>query len=152
MFILAMTIFAGSASCPINNIEPGNAPTDSNITDTMGFKIKITIGSKTFSATIQHSSASAKFKSMLPLTLDMTELNGNEKYAALPASLPTDPANPGKLQAGDLMLYGASTLVLFYETFSTPYSYTRLGKIENTEGLAAALGSGNVSSIIELQQ
>ena len=35
--------------------------------------------------------------------------------------------------------------MLFYETFSSSYSYTRIGSIDNPTGLAAALGTGNVS-------
>ena len=44
----------------------------------------------------------------------------------------------------DLLLWGANTVVLFYETFSSSYSYTRLGKIENPAGLVDVLGRGNV--------
>lgn len=43
------------------------------------------------------------------------------------------------------MLYGSDCLVLFYETFTSGYSYTRLGSVEDPAGLAAALGRGSVS-------
>ncbi len=115
-----------------------------NPSPAMESKIKLRIGAKTFTATLYANEATTAFKAMLPLPLNMVELNGNEKYAALPSSLPTNATNPGTIQSGDLMLYGASTLVLFYETFSTSYSYTKLGRLEDVAGLSEAVGSGNV--------
>ncbi|MBQ7697087.1 MAG: hypothetical protein IJT35_00695, partial [Paludibacteraceae bacterium] len=52
---------------------------------------------------------------------------------------------PGTIEAGDLLLYGNNCVVLFYETFSSSYSYTRIGKLTSADGLKAALGTGNVS-------
>ncbi len=86
------------------------------------------------------------------MTLNMKDLNGNEKYFDLPNNLPTNASNPGTIQAGDLMLYGSNTFVLFYKSFSTSYNYTRLARIDNPTGLAAALGSGNVTVRFEFSE
>jgi len=116
----------------------GNADSDSN-------RLVVRVGSRSFTATLSNNPTVEAFKARLPLALPMQELNGNEKFAQLPASLPTNAANPGTIQAGDLMLYGANTLVVFYETFRTSYAYTRLGRINDSSGLAVALGTGNVT-------
>jgi len=107
--------------------------------------INIIIGSKTFTATLADSETGEAFAALLPLTVTMNELNGNEKYHYLNSSLPTATYRPGTIHAGDLMLYGNNCVVLFYETFNSSYSYTRIGAIDDPSGLASALGSGNVS-------
>lgn len=135
-------------SCNKNNeIEQTNNTDNSSNTDTV--KMKITIGSDVFTVTLNNNATAIAFKAMLPLTIKMTELNGNEKYSDLPNALPANASNPGTIQNGDLMLYGSNTLVLFYKTFSTSYSYTRIGRIENPSGLSSALGSGNVTVTFE---
>lgn len=103
----------------------------------------MTIGTQRFAVTLEDNPTARAFAQWLPATLDMTELNGNEKYARLPRSLPTDPAQPGTIHTGDVLLYGSNTLVVFYETFRSSYSYTRVGRIEEAAGLAEALGPGN---------
>ncbi|MBR1923575.1 MAG: hypothetical protein IJ838_07520 [Paludibacteraceae bacterium] len=108
-------------------------------------QIHVSVGTKTFSATLADSETGRAFAQLLPMTLSMTELNGNEKYHYLDSSLPTDSYQPGTIHAGDLMLYGNNCVVLFYETFSSFYSYTRIGSIDNPAGIAAALGTGNVN-------
>lgn len=107
--------------------------------------INIIIGSKAFTATLADSETGEAFAALLPLTVTMNELNGNEKYHYMSSSLPTAAYQPGTIHAGDLMLYGNNCVVLFYETFSSSYSYTRIGAIDNPSGLASALGSGDVS-------
>ena len=81
----------------------------------------------------------------LPMTLNMKELNGNEKYHFFDTEFPTDEKSPGEISAGDIMLYGSDCLVTFYKSHSTSYSYTSVGKIEDASGFAKAVGSGNVT-------
>ena len=113
--------------------------------------MRIKIGSSTFTATLYDNTATTAFKALLPMTINMSELNGNEKYFRLSVNMPTTDSNPGTIQSGDLMIYGSNTLVLFYKTFSTSYSYTKLGRINDTTGLADAVGSGSVTATYELE-
>lgn len=147
-------LFTGFSSCNKENSVPayldsGNNSKTTN-TEPTGSQMKIKIGTSTFTATLFDNATAAAFKALLPITINMRELNGNEKYFDLAASLPTNASNPGTIQNGDLMLYGAKTLVLFYKSFPTTYSYTKLGRINDPAGLAAAAGSGNVVVTFEL--
>ncbi|GAB2533517.1 hypothetical protein GCM10027085_25450 [Spirosoma aerophilum] len=117
----------------------------------IGGTIKIRIGSQTFNATLFNNPTVTAFNAWLPMTLSMIELNGNEKYYTLSKDLPMNASLPGTIQTGDLMLYGANTLVIFYKSFSTSYSYTKVGRINNPEGLMAALGSGHVTVTFEVE-
>lgn len=149
-----LSLFTALACCDINAATSGSPDAGNNIVNRppqTGSKMKIKIGTSTFTATLYDNATAAAFQSLLPLTVNMIELNRNEKYADLPGALPTNPSNPGTIQTGDLMIYGSSTLVLFYKTFSTSYPYTRLGRVNDATGLAAAVGSGNVTVIFELE-
>lgn len=109
----------------------------------------IKIGNKEFSVALYDNETAKAFKAMLPMTLNMSELNGNEKYYYLADSLPTKAERVGKINAGDIMLYGSSCVVLFYETFNTSYSYTKIGHIDNVAGLKEAVGRGSVTVTFE---
>jgi hypothetical protein len=100
----------------------------------------MTVGERRFAITLTDGAAARAFSALLPLTLDMAELNGNEKHGELPKALPVNASRPGTIRNGDLMLYGSKTLVVFYLTFDSGYSYTRLGRVDDSTGLAQALG------------
>jgi len=160
MMLFSLTMGFGVASCspdddqvteqlPTSNPNPNPDPNmkprgTSN-------QIKITVDSSSFTATLQDNQTTNAFKKLLPMTINMSELNNNEKYYSLPNSLPTNASNLGTIQNGDLMLYGTSTLVLFYKTFSTSYSYSKIGGVDNPSGLQTALGSNSVTVTLELQ-
>ena len=155
IILLFIIPFLTASACGIGNLFPEelviNGHNDNGNDGSLSTKIGIKIGDYTFAATLLDNAAANELKARLPLTIHMTELNGNEKYYRFSENLPTTAANPGTINSGDLMLWGSNTLVLFYKTFSTSYSYTRLGRIDDPAGLAGALGSGNVTVIIELQ-
>jgi len=104
----------------------------------------ITVGERPFAITLTDNAAARAFAAQLPLTLDMSELNGNEKHADLPEALPASASRPGTIHNGDLMLYGTNTLVVFYATFNSSYSYTRLGRVDDPADLPHALGRRSV--------
>ncbi|WP_415066719.1 cyclophilin-like fold protein [Lacrimispora sp.] len=107
-------------------------------------KVTVQIGDKSFSVTLYDNESARDFTKKLPLTLDMEDLNGNEKFYFFPHPFPVSNERVGNIKAGDLMLYGSDCLVLFYESFPTSYSYTRLGYMEDVSGLTDALGNGSV--------
>ena len=104
----------------------------------------MTVGGRRFAITLADNAAARAFAAQLPLELDMRELNGNEKHAELRRALPSNASRPGTIRNGDLMLYGAITLVVFYATFDSSYSYTRIGRADEPGDLPEALGPGSV--------
>lgn len=104
----------------------------------------MSVGEHRFAITLDDNATANAFAAKLPLTLDMSELNGNEKHADLRDALPTNASRPGTIRNGDLMLYGTSTVVVFYAKFTSTYSYTRLGRVDDPAGLPEALGGHGV--------
>ena len=133
----ALTLAAGAAD---NQVASANRDSAIATASKEQGRMLMTVGARRFTVTPEDNRTARAFVQLLPITLDMAELNGNEKHAKLPRSLPTDAARPGTIRAGDVMLYGNDTLVVFYETFHSSYSYTRIGRIEDNAGLSRALG------------
>ena len=155
-FSLSVNLTSCSPDDPIGETkqpETPNEPDDNNgnTDNPMNNNFKISIGEVSFNVTLENNATATAFKALLPMTIDMSEMNGNEKYYYLPGSQPTASSSPGTIHTGDLMLYGSSCVVLFYETFSSSYSYTRIGKVDTPSGLSEAVGTGNVSITFEIQ-
>ena len=97
--------------------------------------INVSINSKKYTATIENNETAKSFISRLPQEFNMKELNENEKYVYMDNSLPTNSTNPKHIKSGDIMLYGNNCLVIFYKSFDTNYSYTKIGHIDNLPDL-----------------
>ena len=116
-------------------------------------KIKnLIVNNKTFSATLENNETTRELTAMLPLTLDMSDLNSNEKYNYLDTNLTTNGSRVNRINAGDIKLFGSNCLVVFYESFNTSYSYTNLGRVDNANDFVSELGSGSVTITFELAE
>ena len=103
--------------------------------------VKAIINGKEYVINLEDNETANSFANLLPQELNMSELNGNEKYIYLDTTLPTNSSNPKRINAGDVMLYGNNCLVIFYKSFDTSYSYTRIGHIDDLPNL----GNGNIT-------
>lgn len=112
-------------------------------------EITIEAGGQQFRASLYDNETTQVLMERLPMTLNMEELYGNEKFYYLDEELPTKAERIERIRTGDIMLFGSDCLVLFYDDFSTSYSYTRIGHIEDGEAFADALGEGTVEVSFE---
>ena len=112
-------------------------------------KINLNINGQNFTATLYDNLAVEELLEKLPLNITMSELNGNEKYYYFSDTFTTNAQRVGNIQKGDIMLYGNNCLVVFYDSFSTPYSYTKIGYIDNPDSLEDIVGSGSVQVVFE---
>lgn len=137
ILIILIVLMTGCNSQTISNIDDNsndNVLNESEEIENME-TINVIINDETYIANLENNETVEEFLKMLPLTLNMSELNGNEKYYYLDNNLPVNPTNSRNIEAGDIMLYGDDCLVIFYESFITSYSYTKIGHIENMPNL-----------------
>ena len=112
----------------VSNQEESQVQEDSD-----NMEIIMTINEQDFVIELENNETTQALVELLPMSMTMEDLNANEKYYYMTQQLPTNNQNIGQIKAGDFMLFGNNCLVLFYESFSTSYMYTRLGKIQNVE-------------------
>lgn len=106
--------------------------------------IIITIKNKKYEAILYDNSATKELIKKFPITITMSDLNGNEKYYNFSKSFSTSSENVANINKGYIMLFGDNCLVIFYKSFSTRYKYTKLGYIKNTEDLESSFGKGDI--------
>ena len=84
-----------------------------------------------------------------PMSIQMSMYGGFEQVGSFGTSLPRDDKQT-TTQAGDIVLYSGSQMVVFYG--SNSWAYTRLGKITDKSAgeLEELLGNGDVTITLEL--
>ena len=85
-----------------------------------------------------------------PLTIQMSMYGGFEQVGPIGTRLPSDDIQT-TTASGDIVLYSGSQIVIFYG--SNSWAYTRLGHIEDQDsaGMAALLGNGDVTITISME-
>ena len=129
--ILLVLIVILITGCSNNKVELPKENNDLGVNN----QVKVLIDKKGYTINLEDNETAKEFVNMLPLELNMNELNGNEKYIYLDTTLPTNSSNPKRINVGDVMLYGDNCLVIFYKSFDTSYSYTKIGHIDNLPNL-----------------
>ena len=101
-------------------LEQLNVNIDNNPEDMNTKTLKLTVGNKTFTATLADNSSVEALKERLaqdPLTISMTDYGDMEKVGALGFSLPRNDTSI-TTGPGDLILYQGSSLVIYYDSFN----------------------------------
>lgn len=106
--------------------------------------IRLKMNGNDYQIELERNSTADELHEILPEEFAMKDLHQNEKYFDLPQTLPVQAEKVGKIEIGDVLLYRDQTLVIFYQSFETSYSYTRIGRIRQPELLAEQLGNGDV--------
>ena len=123
-----VVIGCNSKTSDINNKEENNS-------NEVNKEVKVIINESEYIIDLEDNDTVKEFINLLPQEYTMNELNGNEKYVYMDNSLKTNSYNPNHIEKGDVMLYGDNCLVIFYESFDTSYSYTKIGHIDNLPDL-----------------
>ena len=144
--ICSLVLITGCSNNPndTNNNEANNSTNEvmeTKESDVEVSDIKVIINDKTYTLKLVNNKTVEEFINLLPQTLNMSELNDNEKYVYLDNSLTSNSYNPKHIEKGDVMLYGDNCLVIFYKSFNTSYSYTKIGHIDNLDDL----GTGSIT-------
>ena len=111
----------------ISIVGCSNNKTVEKVSDT----VKVFINDKEYKLNLYDNETVNSLVKLFPIEVTMKTLSENEVYVYLDDDLPTNSSNPKKINAGDVMLYGDNCLVIFYKTFNTSYSYTKIGHIDN---------------------
>jgi len=105
--LIAIFLWMGLSNSSLNAKEVADYPINS-------LKLKITIGEKILYATLYESKATRNFMQLLPLELDLQDLNRREKYSSLAIRLSNNGTIKNTYQVGDVSYWLGGGLAVFY--------------------------------------
>ena len=112
--------------------------------------IKLTVGGKSFTATLAENSSAAALKERLAqgsVSIRMNDYGDMEKVGSLGFSLRIT------TRPGDLILYQGNSFVIYYDTNS--WSLTRLGRVDGVSTRSQMLellgGTGSVEVTLSME-
>ena len=120
--VFLIIIFLSIVGCEKNS---------NNVTEKVSDTVKVFINDKEYKLNLYDNETVSSLVKLFPLEVTMKTLSENEVYVYLDEKFPTNSSNPKTINAGDVMLYGDNCLVIFYKTFNTSYSYTKIGHIND---------------------
>ena len=113
-------------------------------------KLNIIINGMKFRTTLEENDTAQYFIKLLPLKIEMNQLNEKELYYYLKKVLPTNNINRDRVDIGTLYLLKDNCLVLAYDTYSINEEYTPIAQIDNPEDLKSIISNNESEVIIEL--
>lgn len=136
-----------------NDPQAQNEPVEGSGLESEEMNILMKIGDETVTVAWEDNESARALTELLgeqPLSIQMSMYGGFEQVGSLGTSLPREDEQT-TTQAGDIVLYSGSQIVVFYG--SNSWAYTRLGRItdKSAEELEELLGSGDVAVTLELQ-
>ena len=145
-------LLLSTASC---YAQPQGSPMKQESSDTE-YHIRITFddprnggGKRTLTATLNNSSTSRAIVGMLPMTLRMMDLYGNEMCYRFPQALPTDDARDQSYEVGEIMYWPpAHSFVIRYAQNGEIFEMQKMGRVDS--GWEVFDGIGDIDVTFEL--
>lgn len=114
------------------------------------YKVKMTFGNHTLTATLEDNATTRAFVERLPLTLPMMDLYGREMCYRFPDALPTDNAFTQSYETGEIVYYPPMhSFVILYAQNGERFQMQKLGRVDS--GIELFDNIGDIDVRFELQ-
>ena len=152
MLLLSGMTFNLTACSPDNEVpatfeKPAGQPENPNQSENMN--IKISIGDKILTATLNDTPTSQDFIARLPLTLKMSRHDDREYYAAI--SLSKNASTEDGYVVGDICYWAPGDCIVFYYAKGYSGSLLKMGRITSDLSIFKSLDN-NIAVIIEKEK